>query len=237
MYDKIHLKCYVIVLHFLSFPFLFFFFFFFFIFLLYFINTQNCPLKNVSFGYTLYRTVDWNFANFILNIVERKGIILKNTFKNYTAIKKAVTKCTKEVTNKPLTFSFLLRGDNRKYNWHSRVLFSNFGVLKNSTPESPLSSITRIGTWTLWSSSLINLSKIILISTEKDVFISKNRFRFSTEGNSTDVIKTSKEELETGNGERMYSGNLHQNLIISPGSTPQCPISIASAIYIRKTLN
>ena len=60
----------------IAFPFLSFpFFFFFFIFLLYFINTQNCPLKNVSFGYTLYRTVDRNFANFILNIVERKGII------------------------------------------------------------------------------------------------------------------------------------------------------------------
>ena len=46
MYGKIHLKSYVIVLHFLS-------FYLFFIFLFYFINTQNCLLKNVSFGYTL----------------------------------------------------------------------------------------------------------------------------------------------------------------------------------------
>ena len=43
---KFILKCYVIVLHFLSFS-LFFHFFF------YFINTQNCPLRNVSFGYTM----------------------------------------------------------------------------------------------------------------------------------------------------------------------------------------
>ena len=28
-----------------------------------------------SFGYTLYRTVDRNFANVILNIVKQKGII------------------------------------------------------------------------------------------------------------------------------------------------------------------
>ena len=40
-----------------------------------FLNTQNCPLKNVSFEYTLDRTVDRNFANVILNIVEQKGII------------------------------------------------------------------------------------------------------------------------------------------------------------------
>ena len=33
----------------IAFPFLFFSCFFF-----YFINTQNCPLRNVSFGYTLY---------------------------------------------------------------------------------------------------------------------------------------------------------------------------------------
>ena len=65
---KFILKCYAIVLHFLSFS-LFFHFFF------YFINTQNCPLRNVSFGYTLYRTVDRNFANVILNIVKQKGII------------------------------------------------------------------------------------------------------------------------------------------------------------------
>ena len=34
-----------------------------------FLNTQNFPLKNVSFEYTLDRTVDRNFANVILNIV------------------------------------------------------------------------------------------------------------------------------------------------------------------------
>ena len=67
--------------------------------------------------------------------------------------------------------------DNR----HSRVSFSNLGVLKNFTPESPLSSMTRIGTWALWRSSLINLLKIILISTKKDVFINKNLCYFSTE--------------------------------------------------------
>ena len=54
-----------------AFPFLFCFFHFSFLFL----NTQNCPLKNVSFEYTLDRTVDRNFANVILNIVEQKGII------------------------------------------------------------------------------------------------------------------------------------------------------------------
>ena len=32
---------------------------------------------------------------------------MKNTFKTHTAIEKAVTKCTKEVTRKPVTFSFL----------------------------------------------------------------------------------------------------------------------------------
>ena len=71
---------------------------------------------------------------------------MKNTFKTHTAIEKAVTKCTKEVIRKPVTLSFLLGGDNRKYNPHSRVPFSNFGVLKNFTPGGPLSSITRIGT-------------------------------------------------------------------------------------------
>ena len=71
---------------------------------------------------------------------------MKNTFKIHTAIEKAVAKCTKQVTRKPVTFSFLLGGDNRKYNPHSRVPFSNFGVLKNFTPGGPLSSITRIGT-------------------------------------------------------------------------------------------
>ena len=71
---------------------------------------------------------------------------MKYTFKTHTAIEKAVTKCTKEVTRKPVTLSFLLGGDNRKYNPHSRVPFSNFGVLKNFTPRGPLSSITRIGT-------------------------------------------------------------------------------------------
>ena len=64
---------------------------------------------------------------------------MKNTFKTHTAIEKAVTKCTKEVTRKPVTFSFLLGGDNRKYNPHSRVPLSNFGVLKNLTPGGPLS--------------------------------------------------------------------------------------------------
>ena len=68
MYDEIHLKCYAIVLHFLSFS-LFFIFFF------YFINTQNCLLKNVSFGYILYHTVDRNFAYVNFNIVKQKGII------------------------------------------------------------------------------------------------------------------------------------------------------------------
>ena len=48
---------------------------------------------------------------------------MKNTFKTHTAIEKAVAKCTKQVTRKPVTFSFLLGGDNRKYNPHSRVPF------------------------------------------------------------------------------------------------------------------
>ena len=54
-----------------AFPFLFLFFHFSSLFL----NTQNFPLKNVSFEDTLDRTVDRNFANVILNIVEQKGII------------------------------------------------------------------------------------------------------------------------------------------------------------------
>ena len=54
-----------------AFPFLFSFFHFSSLFL----NTQNFPVKNVSFEYTLDRTVDRNFANVILNIVEQKGII------------------------------------------------------------------------------------------------------------------------------------------------------------------
>ena len=70
MYDKIYLICHVIVLH--SFPFPFFSFFFS---VSLFLNTQNFPLKNVSFEDTLDRTVDRNFANVILNIVEQKGII------------------------------------------------------------------------------------------------------------------------------------------------------------------
>ena len=53
-----------------AFPFLFSFFSFFFLFH----QHANCPLRNVSFGYTLYRTVDRNFANVILNIVKQKGI-------------------------------------------------------------------------------------------------------------------------------------------------------------------
>ena len=53
-----------------AFPFLFSFFHF-----SLFLNTQNFPLKNVSSEYTLDRTVDRNFANVILNIVEQKGII------------------------------------------------------------------------------------------------------------------------------------------------------------------
>ena len=73
MYDKIHLKCYLIVLHFLS--------FLFFIILFYFINTQNCLLKNVSFGYTLYRTIHRNFAHVIFNIVKQKGIIWRTRSK------------------------------------------------------------------------------------------------------------------------------------------------------------
>ena len=68
MYDKIHLKCYVIVLHFLS-------FYLFFHSSLLFHHTQNCLLKNVSFGYTLYRTVHRNFVDVIFNIVKQKGII------------------------------------------------------------------------------------------------------------------------------------------------------------------
>ena len=55
----------------IAFPFLFSFF----IFLFCFINTQNCLLKNVSFGYTLYRTVHRNFVDVIFNIVKQKGII------------------------------------------------------------------------------------------------------------------------------------------------------------------
>ena len=38
-------------------------------------HTQNCLLKNVSFGYTLYRTVHRNFVDVIFNIVKQKGII------------------------------------------------------------------------------------------------------------------------------------------------------------------
>ena len=68
MCDKVHFE---MLRDRIAFPFLFSFFSFFF----YFINTQNCPLRNVSFGYTLYRTVDRKFANVILNIVKQKGII------------------------------------------------------------------------------------------------------------------------------------------------------------------
>ena len=160
-----------------AFPFLFCFFHFSSLFL----NTQNCPLKNVSFEYTLDRTVDRNFANVILNIVEQKGIIWKTRSKTVQQSKRQWQIVPRKLQNKPLTFSFLLRGDTRKFNRHSRVPFSNLGVLKNFTPESPLSSMTRIGTWALWRSSLINLLKIILISTKKDVFISKNLCHFSTE--------------------------------------------------------
>ena len=74
MYGKIHLKSYVIVLHFLS-------FYLFFILLFYFINTQNCLLKNVSFGYTLYRTIHRNFAHVIFNIVKQKWIIWRTRSK------------------------------------------------------------------------------------------------------------------------------------------------------------
>ena len=130
-----------------------------------FLNTQNFPLKNVSFEYTLDRTVDRNFANVILNIVEQKGIIWKTRSKTVQQSKRQWQIVLRKLQNKPLTFSFLLRGDTRKFNRHSRVSFSNLGVLKNFTPESPLSSMTRIGTWALWRSSLINLLKIILIST------------------------------------------------------------------------
>ena len=207
MYDKIHLKCYVIVLHFLSFS-------LFFIFLL-FLNTQNCPLKNGSFEYTLDRTVDRNFANVILNIVEHKGIIWRTRSKLIQRPKRQwqsvpniiiiiiiiiVIIITKEVTRKPLTLSFLLGGDNRKYNPHSRVPFSNFGVLKNFTPGGPLSSITRIGTWTLWRSSLINLLKIILISAKKNVFISKNLCRFSTEKIARMLLNCRKRNWKRGTG-------------------------------------
>ena len=202
MFDKIHLKCYAIVLHFLSFS-------LFFHFSSLFLNTQNFPLKNGSFEYTLDRTVDRNFANVILNIVEQKGIIWKTRSKTVQQSKRQWQIVLRKLQNKPLTFSFLLRGDNRKYNPHSRVPFSNFGVLKNFTPGGPLSSITRIGTWTLWRSSLINLLKIILISAKKNVFISKNLCRFFYRENSTDATKLSKEELETGNWERVYSDNLN----------------------------
>ena len=206
----------------IAFPFLFSFFH---VFFFYFINTQNCPLRNVSFGYMLYRTVDRNFAYVILNIVKQKGIIWRTRSKLIQRPKRQwqsvpniiiiiiiiiiVIIITKEVTRKPLTLSFLLGGDNRKYNPHSRVPFSNFGVLKNFTPGGPLSSITRIGTWTLWRSSLINLLKIILISAKKNVFISKNLCRVFYRENITDATKLSKEELETGNWERVYSDNLN----------------------------
>ena len=60
----------------ISFPFLFFSFFF-----PYFINTQNCLLKNVSFGYILYHTVDRNFAYVNFNIVKQKGIIWRTRSK------------------------------------------------------------------------------------------------------------------------------------------------------------
>ena len=143
----------------ISFPFLFFSFFF------SVSQHANCPLKNVSFEYTLDRTVDRNFANVILNIVEQKGIIWKTRSKTVQQSKRQWQIVLRKLQNKPLTFSFLLRGDTRKFNRHSRVSFSNLGVLKNFTPESPLSSMTRIGTWALWRSSLINLLKIILIST------------------------------------------------------------------------
>ena len=197
-------SCYI------SFPLLFFSCFF-----SLFLNTQNFPLRNVSFGYMLYRTVDRNFAYVILNIVKQKGIVWRTRSKLIQRPKRQwqsvpnitiiiiiiiiiVIIITKEVTRKPLTLSFLLGGDNRKYNPHSRVPFSNFGVLKNFTPESPLSSMTRIGTWALWRSSLINLLKIILISTKKDVFINKNLCHFSTEkiGQSYPNV-----ERGTGNGE------------------------------------
>ena len=127
MYDKIHLICYVIVLHFLS-------FYLFFIFLFCFINTQNCLLKNVSFGYTLYRTVHRNFVDVIFNIVKQKELYEEHVQNSYSD-RKGSNKVYQGSYKKTCYLQLSLGGDNQKYNPH-----------KNTTAGGPLSSMKWIGT-------------------------------------------------------------------------------------------
>ena len=63
-----------------AFPFLFCFFHFSSLFL----NTQNCPLKNVSFEYTLDRTVDRNFVMSFSISLNKKELYEKHVQKLYS---------------------------------------------------------------------------------------------------------------------------------------------------------
>ena len=152
---------------------------------------------------------------------------MKNTFKTHTAIEKAVTKCTKEVTRKPVTLSFLLGGDNRKYNPHSRVPFFKLRCFVKLHP---------------WRSFVINntdrnLNFMEVITykpvkknsyqREKGCIYQQESLPFFYRENSTDVTKLSNEELERGNGEQVHSDNVNQNLVIFLGS-------IATAILYEK---
>ena len=151
MCDKIHLKCYVIVLHFLSFS-LFSFF-----------SSVSSTRRTVSWKML---ALDIHSTVLFIGILLMSSLILLNKkelyeehVQNSYSDRKGSNKVYQGSYKKTCYLQLSLGGDNQKYNPH-----------KNTTPGGPLSSMKWIGTWTLWRSSLINLLKIFSSARERSIY-------------------------------------------------------------------
>ena len=151
MCDKIHLKCYVIVLHFLSFS-LFSFF-----------SSVSSTRRTVSWKML---ALDIHSTVLFIGVLLMSSLILLNKkelyeehVQNSYSDRKGSNKVYQGSYKKTCYLQLSVGGDNQKYNPH-----------KNTTPGGPLSSMKWIRTWTLWRSSLINLLKIFSSARERSIY-------------------------------------------------------------------